>query len=75
MFDKIDKNHDKSININELRNWIRYQHKLALQKNVEKSWKKVNSNKDALLAFDELIENTIGELETCKFLFLCRNLE
>lgn len=64
LFDKIDKNHDKSININELRNWIRYQHKLALQKNVEKSWKKVNSNKDALLAFDELIENTIGELET-----------
>jgi hypothetical protein len=50
---------------NELRNWIRYQHKLSLQKNVDKKWKKVNTNKDDYLMFDELVENTIGGLDTC----------
>ena len=63
--DKIDKNHDKFVSENELRNWIRYQHKLDLQKDGEKKWNKINSNKDEHLTFDELIDNTIGKMETC----------
>jgi len=65
LVDKIDKNHDKTVSENELRNWIRYQHKLSLQKNVDKKWKRVNTNKDDYLMFDELVENTIGGLDTC----------
>ena len=38
---------------------------MSLQKNAEKNWKKINSNKDEHLTFDELIENTIGGIETC----------
>jgi Ca2+-binding EF-hand superfamily protein len=62
---KIDKNHDGSITQNELRNWIRYQHKYFNQKHTDKIWAKVNSNNDDQLTFDELIDNTIGGTETC----------
>ena len=63
--DKIDKNRDNFVNENELRNWIRLQHKLDLQKSTDKKWSKVNSNNDEYLTFDELIDNTIGQPDTC----------
>lgn len=62
---KIDKNHDGFITQNELRNWIRNQHKAINQKHTDKTWSKLNSNGDENLSFDELIDNTIGGLETC----------
>ncbi|CAF0758278.1 unnamed protein product [Brachionus calyciflorus] len=61
---KYYRNHDSFINVNELRIWIRQQHKLDLQKEADKKWKKVNTNQDSYLTFDELIENTIGAHET-----------
>lgn len=64
ILNKVDRNRDKFINENELRNWIRSQHKNFIQKSSNKKWTKVNSNKDGLLTFEELLENTIGEPET-----------
>ena len=63
---KIDKNRDNFINENELRNWIRLQTKQYVQKTTESKWSKVNSNQDEVLTFEELLDNTIGEPETCK---------
>ena len=63
--DKIDKNRDSLVNENELRNWIRLQHKTYLQTSRDKKWIKLNTNKDEILTFDELIENTIGQPDTC----------
>lgn len=53
------------MNENELRNWIRLQHKLDILKNIDKKWAKVNENIDDYLTFDELIDNTIGQPDTC----------
>jgi hypothetical protein len=64
--DKIDKNHDGSVTERELRNWIRYQQKFYILKYSEDKWKKINSNSDSFLTFDELIENTIGGADSCK---------
>ncbi len=50
---------------NELRNWIRIQSRLYIQKNCDKKWQKLNTNNDELLTFDELIDNTIGQPDTC----------
>ena len=57
----------------ELRNWIRLQHKLYLLKDSEKKWTKLNTNGDENLTFDELIENTIGDADTCSFQFCVQN--
>lgn len=62
---KIDKNHDGYVTQNELRNWIRFQHKYSNQKYTNKIWAKMNSNNDDHLTFDELIDNSIGDHETC----------
>lgn len=65
---KIDKNHDGLVTQNELRNWIRLQHKAINQKHTDKTWSKLNSNSDEHVSFDELIDNTIGAPETCSCL-------
>jgi hypothetical protein len=65
LVDKIDKNRDHFVSENELRNWIRIQSRLYIQKNCDKKWQKLNTNNDELLTFDELIDNTIGQPDTC----------
>ena len=64
--DKIDKDKDSHVSENELRNWIRFQHKTYKQKYADKKWIKINVSNDSLLTFDELIENTIGGTDSCR---------
>ena len=61
----IDKNRDSFINENELRNWIRSQSKQYIQKSTEARWLKINGNQDDALTFEELLDSTIGEPDTC----------
>lgn len=62
---KIDRDRDGFVIEKELRNWIRFQQKYYMQKYTNNKWKVVNTNKDAHLTFDELIENTIGGDDSC----------
>lgn len=70
LVNKIDKNHDGFVNQNELRNWIRLQHKSINQKHTDKIWSKYNSDYDDHLTFDELLDSTIGAPETCLYLLI-----
>jgi Ca2+-binding EF-hand superfamily protein len=63
--DKIDKDKDGHVTEKELRNWIRFQQKLYMQKYADERWEKVNTNKDSLLEFDEMINSTIGGYDSC----------
>jgi Ca2+-binding EF-hand superfamily protein len=74
MIGKIDKNHDGFVSEFELRTWIRSQHKKYLSNTAEEKWKKLNSNEDSYLTFDELIDNTIGGEETCKLKLIIINI-